>query len=1053
MVLLLLASFIMLEDPGKDPRPYHKLEVSLWAKQPMLQNPVGISLDRDGRVYATEANRRRTADLDVRGMGGLTPVIWPALDYAIQSVEERRAILREYLATDSPHNNPWLKDYNKDGIKNWEDLQAKTERLNLLEDTDGDGLADKATVFAEGFDTEVTGTAGGVLWHDGQVYFTVIPDLWVLKDEDGDGRADERKVLQTGHGVHIGQGGHDLHGLTVGPDGRIYWTVGDKGINITSQEGRHFMYPNQGVVMRSEPDGTNFEVFAHGLRNCMEIAFDDYGNLFCVDNDGDFKGERERLLYVTQGSDTGWRINWQYNHTDTWAKRQRLPMYNPWMEEGLWKPQFDGQAAYITPPLQNYADGPAGFVRNPGTALSESYNNYFFVTQFPGKLITAFELQPKGAAFEMINEHTFHDGFMATGLRFGPAGDLFIADWGGQWTPTEEGGIFRVDVEEPARHPMRTETERLIREGMAGRSTEELVALLGFPDQRVRLDAQFELVKRFESENLIQTAFDKTAPRLQRVHSLWGMGQLARMGKLALDRTIDPLLADDEDEQVQIQAMRLIQEAPVLFATSERRLIELLDASSAQVQFHAAMALGHTGSGGAVPSLVNMLARNNDADAFIRHAAVSGLAGIGDEATIQALIHHPSNAVRVGAVVALRRLKSPAIAAFLEDESERVVLEAARAIHDDFGIPAAMPALAGILNTTPHGENEALMRRVLNANLRLRNLEFAAAVLAYASNDANPAYLQQEAIEVLYTWAQPPMIDRVERRARKLSASDPGEMVDLIEGSLGSLLSSSKPDVVSRAFQLARHYEVALDSDDLQRRLADEDRSTLERTETLGMLAHQSRYAEKAFRTAFESTDEHLRIAALELLVSQDTGAALKRIEAILEKGTSLRERQKAFNLLAALNERGAIKLLGKWVNQLMSNNVVLEEQLDVYLAAEASGTFADELQLLHTDGAPQIYAQAGGDAERGAVLFEQHPAAQCIRCHAVDDEGSNVGPNLSGIGSRKNSAYLLESLIDPSATLAAGFETANDISVMPAMGELLTPEELRDIIAYLSQL
>lgn len=1054
-ILLILASFLMPKDLGKDPKPYHKLEVTQWAKEPMLQNPVGISLDRDGRVYATEANRRRTADLDVRGMGGLEPVIWPALDYSIQSVEERRTVLREYLATDTPYSNPWLKDYNKDGVKNWEDLRAKTERLNVLEDTDGDGVADKATVFAEGFNTEVTGTAGGVLWHDEQVYFAVIPDLWLLKDEDGDDVADERTVLHTGHGVHIGQGGHDLHGLTVGPDGRIYWTIGDKGINITSKEGRHFMYPNQGVVMRSEPDGSNFEVFAHGLRNCMEIAFDDFGNLFCVDNDGDFKGERERLLYVTRGSDTGWRINWQYNHTDSWAKDQRLPMYNPWMEEGLWKPQFEGQAAYITPPLQNYSDGPAGFVRNPGTALSESYSDYFFVTQFPGKLITAFQLQPKGAAFEMTNEHTFHDGFMATGLRFGPAGDLFIADWSGQWTPTEEGGIFRIDVEAPARHPMRAETERLIQEGMAERPVDELTALLAFPDQRVRLDAQFELVKRNEAEKLVQTAFDKEMTQLQRVHSLWGMGQLARAGKLALNQSINPLLADDEDKQIQIQAMRLIQEAPVLFATSERRLIEQLRSSSAQVQFHAAMALGSVGTTHAVPSLVNMLARNNDADAFIRHAAISGLAGIGEAAALQALIHHPSNAVRLGAVVALRRLKSPEVTAFLEDDDELVVLEAARAIHDDFGIPEAMPVLANLINTTLHVNNEALMRRVLNANLRLRNLEYAAAILAFASNDAHPEYLQQEAIDILYTWAQPSMLDRVERRARQLTVTDPDEMVDLIEGRLAGLLSSSKPNVVSRVFQLTRHYGITLDPADLQQRLADENRSAIERIEVLGMLSNQQRYAEKAFRTAFESSNEQLRIAALEMLANKDERAALKRIEAVLEKNNALAERQKAFNLLAALGGQSAEKLLSKWVDRLAANEVIPEEQLDVYLAAEANGTFAEELQKLRTTGAPQIYAMAGGNAERGATLFEQHPGAQCIRCHAVDDgsEGSNVGPNLRDIGKKQSPAYLMESLISPAASMAEGFETPNNISVMPAMGEILTPQELRDMIAYLSQL
>ena len=60
------------------------------------------------------------------------------------------------------------------------------------------------------------------------------------------------------------------------------------------------------------------------------------------------------------------------------------------MADGLWKPHFEGQPAYLTPAIINYSNGPCGFAYNPGTALSENYRNYFFVTEFPGKNIRAF---------------------------------------------------------------------------------------------------------------------------------------------------------------------------------------------------------------------------------------------------------------------------------------------------------------------------------------------------------------------------------------------------------------------------------------------------------------------------------------------------------------------------------------------------------------------------------------------------------------------------------------------------------------------------------------
>ena len=103
----------------------------------------------------------------------------------------------------------------------------------------------------------------------------------------------------------------------------------------------------------------------------------------------------------------------------------------------------------------------------------------------------------------MVNESTFHEGFMATGLSFAPDGSLFIADWAGNWEPTEEGGIVRIDVDDTNRHPLRDSTQALIESGMNNRSENELIALLSYPDQRVRLDAQFELVDRNALNQLI----------------------------------------------------------------------------------------------------------------------------------------------------------------------------------------------------------------------------------------------------------------------------------------------------------------------------------------------------------------------------------------------------------------------------------------------------------------------------------------------------------------------------------------------------------------------
>ena len=246
------------------------------------------------------------------------------------------------------------------------------------------------------------------MYHDGWVYATIAPDLWRFKDTNDDGVADIREIVVHGFGVHIAYAGHDMHGLTVGPDGRIYWSIGDKGLNVTSKEGRTFAFPNEGAVMRVEPDGSNFEVYAHGLRNVQEPAFNDYGDLIGVDNDADQPGERERFVFVPEASDSGWRCNFQYMKEDS-----------PWIREGLWKPRFAGQAAYCLPPIIRYSDGPAGFKYEPGTALGERQRGIFLLNEFPSGKMKGFRAEPDGANYKMVDARIMNDGIM--GSFFAPA--------------------------------------------------------------------------------------------------------------------------------------------------------------------------------------------------------------------------------------------------------------------------------------------------------------------------------------------------------------------------------------------------------------------------------------------------------------------------------------------------------------------------------------------------------------------------------------------------------------------------------------------------------
>ena len=88
-----------------------------------------------------------------------------------------------------------------------------------------------------------------------------------------------------------------------------------------------------------------------------------------------------------------------------------------------------------------------------------------------------------------------------------------------------------------------------------------------------------------------------------------------------------------------------------------------------------------------------------------------------------------------------------------------------------------------------------------------------------------------------------------------------------------------------------------------------------------------------------------------------------------------------------------------------------------------------------------------GGDAKAGRAIFTEKAEAACLRCHKVKGEGGDVGPDLGGIGKQKDRAYILQSIVDPSAVIAPGYEnvvlTLKDGSMVAGLLNAETPKEL----------
>ena len=1100
--VVLLLSLLTLDVCGQTPPNLPPLQYQRWSGEINVPDPVALSVDDQGRVYVTQTRRRKLQDLDIRKNQD-----WIADDLGFRSVNDKRQFYRTRLAIggDDAEQKKHVEDVNEDGHHDWRDLTVISERIFRVVDTDADGTADQISTFAEGFNTEVTGIAAGVLAHTGDVWATIAPDVWKLRDHDNDGQADSREVMATGFGLHIAYAGHDMHGLTIGPDGKVYWSIGDKGISVKTKDGRQYSYPNEGGVMRCNPDGTEFEVFAHGLRNVQEFAFDQYGNVFGVDNDADQPGERERFVCIVDGMDAGWRCHYQY----------RGDKYNAWTDEKLWQLPGKDHPAYIVPAIDHYMDGPAGFKFNPGTALSREWRDFFFVTNAPRGHQYAFRVQPDGDSYKMVDAHEIGSGYAIVGLAFGPDGGLYGADWDGGYPLDEKGAVIRIDVRVDAKDlEAREETQALLAQGFDQRADDELVGLLDHADMRVRLQAQFTLVDRGKT-NILQAVLDSdNTSKLGKLHCVWGLGQLARKGDQNAWESIAGEL-DSADKHVRAQAAKTIGEVP---RDGERDdevaglLIAMLSDANLHARVNAGLAIARLSIPQAVEPLLNQASQLGRDQHYLRHSIVRALAESADSDVLASQANHENEMRRMVCVLALRQQSSELVANYVNDSSDWVASDVARAIHDDNSIPTVLPALANGIDVAGQ-RSAAFAFRVINANFRIGTEQAAARLLQVASDESQPVKYRVEACEALADWLEPPVLDRVEGIRRDLAVDSRSIDRDKAKQVFAKLVENADTPIRVAAVVAARKLELALPRPALVA-LVDNDSVPMSlRVQALNSIAKDvnADTLEHLNKTA-RSKDESLSVRAVELIAKDYADKAFDTLRHTLATSKHRSVQQASISGLARVGSSEANAQLQRLAEEVLAGGVSPTLRLDVASALKKQKGLADlskRVDKLRDERAKELglgddpkstvfaYSDRGGDPANGKRVFETHLQAQCSRCHRIGKLGSKIGPELTKIASKRDPAYLLRSIVKPSADIEKKYftqailldtgkvlrgvvkreddditvlidssgkeieiatdeiEAVNDqkVSLMPDMTEVLTPAEVRDLVAYLGTL
>ena len=337
---------------------------------------------------------------------------------------------------------------------------------------------------------------------------------------------------------------------------------------------------------------------------------------------------------------------------------------------------------------------------------------------------------------------------------------------------------------------------------------------------------------------------------------------------------------------------------------------------------------------------------------------------------------------------------------------------------------------AGLINSG--WKNDALLRRVLNANFRLGEPENAVALAQFATRSDMPEAMRLEALEMLATWKEPGKLDRVLNFYRPLEDRDPEAAKDALAKSLPKLLTADEA-VRNRAANLAASLGIKEVAPVLVAMAKDSKQPAQARADAMAALTSVD--AEKAkpiVQAALTANEPLVRAAAREQFAKLSPEDAAKQLEIGVAADSTI-ERQRALAALADAKPAGAKEIVSQAMEDLLADKLAVDTRLD---AIEAAAAFKDSPEVasllekyrLSLDPADPLaeyrVALEGGNFERGRKIFFEKTEVSCVRCHRAMGTGGRVGPELDKLSQTKTREYLLEAVVQPNAKIAEGFES-----------------------------
>ena len=531
---------------------------------------------------------------------------------------------------------------------------SPTDYIKILIDADNDGVAETVKTFAEGLNC-----VQAMAWKGNELWVANAPELTVLRDTDGDDVADEYQIIYTG----LNNLRHSVHGLNWGPDGWLYFTMGNTWVKpnapkpirdlqgIKSDDKTQYpltkvytkeTYPKsfhplnkdekEGGIFRCRPGGHNLELFARGMRNPWDMCMDSGFNWLATDNDPGRPGERI-FMPIRHG---------------------HYSMRHPWKFDWMGKHIAIAPSSDLFPSVSGSGTGVAFYISEH---FPKEYRNKYLIADWTNNCIFLYNPKWVGALqvpaekkSKLVDGGTTLGGdlgykgakgrslFRPTDIEIGPDGALYIAGWGSvygteyvpneKWTAEEnakyQGRVFRLTHKKSPLIARKKWDTKKRKKNLKNWSFDELLEDLGSNVHVWRVQAQDELIRRGHtaSGKLLTAIKSGMLTETQSTWAIWAIGHIEkRQNKNHNSKSSILKLANNQWQlttkstntanklyklNIRIQATRIIGENEVVSATP--LLLKLLEDQEPRIRLAAMGSLDRIGWGNNSKTILDAVA-------------------------------------------------------------------------------------------------------------------------------------------------------------------------------------------------------------------------------------------------------------------------------------------------------------------------------------------------------------------------------------------------------------------------------------------------------------